>query len=100
MYDRGGKGENLRCYQGKVSVQMEDDQLAQDISVRALLRNYHEGRPLVLLIDNKYILFPYDLSAKDVTYAVLGYYDITNAWGAWFCNMWSRSVTSADFILY
>lgn len=57
------------------------DQLAQDKSVRALLNNFHHGRPLVLLIDDKYALFPYDLGSKDVTYAVLGFYTVSHVWG-------------------
>ena len=61
--------------------QLADDQLAEDKSVRALLTNYRESRPLVLIIDDKYALFPYDLRAKGVTYAVLGFYTITHAWG-------------------
>ena len=63
-----------------MTVQAED-QLAQDKSVSALLATYKNGRPLVLLIDDKYALFPYDLSASGVTYAVLGFYIITHAWG-------------------
>jgi hypothetical protein len=43
--------------------------------------NYHAGRPLVLLVDDKYVHFPYDLSSKGVTYAVLGFYSIVYAWG-------------------
>jgi hypothetical protein len=62
-------------------VQSAADQLAQDKSVRALLSTYRLQRPLVLLIDDRYTLFPYDLSTKDVTYAVLGLYTITHAWG-------------------
>ena len=62
-------------------VQSADDQLVQDKSVRALVATYKLKRPLVLLIDDKYTLFPYDLSTKDVTYAVLGLYTITHVWG-------------------
>jgi hypothetical protein len=57
------------------------DQLAQDNSVRALLDNYRNQRPLALLIDDKYALFPYDLGVKDITYVVLGFYTIAHAWG-------------------
>ena len=59
----------------------EDDQLAQDRSVRALLRTYKECRPIVLVIDERYALFPFDLSAKGVSYAILGFYTIAHAWG-------------------
>lgn len=57
------------------------DQLAQDKSIRALLNNYRNGRPLALLIDDKYALFPYDLGFKDITYAVLGFYTVAHVWG-------------------
>ena len=59
----------------------EDDQLAQDKSVRALLRAYRECRPIVLIIDERYALFPFDLASKEVRYAVLGFYTIAHAWG-------------------
>lgn len=36
--------------------------------------------PLVLLVDDKYALFPYNLSSSNVTYAVLGLYWITRVW--------------------
>ncbi|KAF8160743.1 hypothetical protein B0H34DRAFT_697920 [Crassisporium funariophilum] len=76
----GGKAESLHCSKGKTTIHAAGDQLAEDKSVRALLDNYHHRRPLALLIDDKYVLFPYDLGAKDVTYAVLGFYTIVNAW--------------------
>lgn len=57
-----------------------EDQTADDMSVRALLENHKQSRPLVLLIDDKYDLFPYDLSASKVTYAILGFYTIAYAW--------------------
>jgi hypothetical protein len=60
---------------------LADDQVATDKSVSALLNNYRCHRPLVLLVDDKYALFPYDLAGSDVTYAVLGLYQITHAWG-------------------
>lgn len=59
----------------------DDDQLAQDKSVRALLRTFKECRPIVLVIDERYASFPFDLSAKGVSYAVLGFYTIAHAWG-------------------
>ncbi|KAF5380607.1 hypothetical protein D9615_004639 [Tricholomella constricta] len=76
----GGKAESIHTHLGRSTTQSADDQLAQDKSVRALLANYRESRPLVLLIDDKYALFPYDLGAKEVTYAVLGFYTISQAW--------------------
>ena len=77
----GGKAESIHSRKGQSLVQLADDQLAQDKSVCALLTTYRLQRPLVLLIDDKYTLFPYDLSTKDVTYAVLGLYTITHVWG-------------------
>jgi hypothetical protein len=64
--------------------ELAQDQLADDKSVSALLKTHHSLRPLVLLIDDKYSLFPYDLAAKGVTYAVLGYFFIAHAWGEFF----------------
>ncbi|KAI6094829.1 hypothetical protein EDD16DRAFT_1502659 [Pisolithus croceorrhizus] len=52
----------------------------QTPSVRALLRNYVEKRPLVLLADDNYVLFPYDLGASGYTYVVLGIFWISHAW--------------------
>ncbi|KNZ72045.1 hypothetical protein J132_04959 [Termitomyces sp. J132] len=76
----GGKAESAHSRQGKSTTRAADDQLAQDKSIRALLTNYREYRPLVLLIDDKYALFPYDLRPKGITYAVLGFYTISHAW--------------------
>jgi len=64
-----------------METQMAEDQLAQDISVRALLRNHTEKRPLVLLADDRYKLFPYNLAASGCIYVVLGFYYVTHAWG-------------------
>ncbi|KAH9083644.1 hypothetical protein EDB83DRAFT_2511963 [Lactarius deliciosus] len=44
------------------------DQSEDDRSVRALLNNYQCGRPLVLLADDNYRLFPFDLTANGYTY--------------------------------
>ena len=57
------------------------------MSVRALLDNYRSGRPLVLMVDDKYALFPYDLASKGVTYTVLGFYSIVYAWGISFPHL-------------
>lgn len=80
-FGSGGKAESIHSRQGQTLLQVADDQLAQDKSVRALLTTYKLQRPLVLLIDDKYTLFPFDLSTKDVTYAVLGLYTIAHVWG-------------------
>ncbi|KAF8639503.1 hypothetical protein AX17_001408 [Amanita inopinata Kibby_2008] len=76
----GGKAASLHQHGGHECSQLADDQVAHDKSVRALLRTYRESRPLVLVIDDKYALFPYDLSSKGITYAILGFYTIAYAW--------------------
>ncbi|KAG6887699.1 hypothetical protein C0995_013399 [Termitomyces sp. Mi166 len=76
----GGKAESAHSHQGRSVTQAADDQLAQDKSIRALLTNYRQSRPLVLLIDDKYALFPYDLRPKEIAYAVLGFYTISHVW--------------------
>ncbi|KAG6813382.1 hypothetical protein H0H92_011648 [Tricholoma furcatifolium] len=76
----GGKAESTSSHQGKSCLQPAEDQLAQDKSVRALLTNYRECKPLALLIDDRYALFPYDLASKEIAYAVLGFYTISHAW--------------------
>ena len=81
---RGGKAQSVHSQNGLLVSQKASDQLAEDKSVRALLDNYRSGRPLVLLIDDKYALFPYDLGSHGVTYAVLGFYTISYAWGTLF----------------
>lgn len=78
---RGGKSESMHSIKGHISSQPASDQLAQDKSVRALLNNYKNNRPLALLIDDKYALFPYNLGARDITYAVLGFYTVEKVWG-------------------
>ena len=55
------------------------NQFTTDKSVRALIRTCQEKKPLVLLIDDRYRLFPYDLSTH--VYVVLGYYTIVDFWG-------------------
>ncbi|KAF9004804.1 hypothetical protein BDQ17DRAFT_1354723 [Cyathus striatus] len=76
----GGKAESTLIHRGQSYVQQAGDQLANDKSVRALLNNFRERRPLVLLVDDKYAHFPYDLDGRGITYAVLGFYMIINAW--------------------
>lgn len=77
----GGKWESQHMTRGQVETHLADDQLAQDKSVRALIANYNSKRPLALLIDDKYALFPFNLSASGITYAVLGFYFISGYWG-------------------
>ena len=78
---RGGKSESLHMKNRRLEIQGPTDQLEDDRSVRALLNNYRSGRPLVVLADNNYALFPFDLSADGYTYVVLGLYWIAHAWG-------------------
>ncbi|KAH7888686.1 hypothetical protein F5I97DRAFT_1925224 [Phlebopus sp. FC_14] len=76
----GGRAESVLESRGGVRLQPAQDQDATDKSVRALLKNYKEGRPLVLIADDNYALFPYDLAASGYTYVVLGVYWISYAW--------------------
>ncbi|KAJ3999632.1 hypothetical protein F5050DRAFT_1736772 [Lentinula boryana] len=76
----GGKAESVQQSKGQMKLRLADDQKAEDKSVRALLTNYRQQIPLVLLVDDRYALFPYNLGGKNITYAVLGVYTITHAW--------------------
>ncbi|EIW63566.1 uncharacterized protein TRAVEDRAFT_161894 [Trametes versicolor FP-101664 SS1] len=76
----GGKAESVHTKAGQHTVREADDQHEEDKSVRALLRTYQMKRPLVLIIDDRYALFPYDLATKGYTYVVLGFYHIAHAW--------------------
>ncbi|KAG1812407.1 uncharacterized protein BJ212DRAFT_1276580 [Suillus subaureus] len=77
----GGKAESILDYRvGAARFQQAQDQEATDKSVRALLKSYTDKRPLVLLADEKYALFPFDLGASGCTYVVLGLYWISHAW--------------------
>ncbi|KAF9070074.1 hypothetical protein BDP27DRAFT_1402166 [Rhodocollybia butyracea] len=76
----GGKAESLQTLKGQTKLRLADDQKAEDKSVRSLLNNYRKRIPLVLLIDDRYALFPYNLAKRNITYAVLGVYNITHAW--------------------
>jgi hypothetical protein len=79
----GGKHEALRVSKesGQRMVSAASNQSSDDKSVRALLNTYKRSLPLVLLADDKYALFPLDLSADGFAYVVLGYYLIVDAWG-------------------
>ncbi|KIY60526.1 hypothetical protein CYLTODRAFT_322896, partial [Cylindrobasidium torrendii FP15055 ss-10] len=84
----GGKGANLaRLASGKYISKTATDQLESDWSVRALLNTYHERLSMVLLIDDRYPHFPYDLAnsrrmggGNGYTYVVLGFYFIKDTW--------------------
>ncbi|OCB90685.1 hypothetical protein A7U60_g2120 [Sanghuangporus baumii] len=71
-------GKLIISHGGGKSLGGSGDQRDHDASVRALLYNYRVGHPLVLLIDDKYAPFPFDLEGK--MYVVLGLYWIVNAW--------------------
>ena len=82
LFISGGKAQSLHSNKGQAKLQEASDQEEGDRSVRALLRTYQMKRPIVLIIDDRYALFPYDLSTKpDCTYVVLGFYHIAHAWG-------------------
>ncbi|KAF7375346.1 2OG-FeII-Oxy-2 domain-containing protein [Mycena sanguinolenta] len=76
----GGKAESVKKDRGQVISKAAEDQRAGDSSVRALLENYRCGQPLVLLIDDKYGPFPFDLASQGVYMAVLGFYRIVHVW--------------------
>ena len=82
---RGGKSEALHSKKGQIEKQSASDQLAEDKSVKALLNTFKTGQPVVLLIDDRYSLFPFDLAAGKYTYVVLGFYKIVHAWGKSIC---------------
>lgn len=77
----GGKAESIHTNHGQHETHLASDQLADDKSVRALLRTYQMKKPLVVLVDDKYALFPFNLAEKECTYAILGWYRIAYAWG-------------------
>lgn len=66
---------------GPKRYQTDQDQEASDRSVRALLKTWKDRLPIVLLADDKYACFPYDLTLANYTYVVLGLYWISHAWG-------------------
>lgn len=78
---RGGRAESVHKEKGQSVLRGAEDQRSDDKSVRALLKTFRERRPLALVIDDRYAKFPYDLGSLGVTYAVLGFYMIVQAWG-------------------
>ncbi|KAH9998464.1 hypothetical protein BJV74DRAFT_767901 [Russula compacta] len=92
----GGKAEAVHSKNRRLEIQGPGDQLEDDRSVRALLNNHRSGRPLVVLADNNYALFPFDLSANGYTYVVLGLYWITHAWGQYYMSF-NHSVVRYKF---
>ncbi|KAH9994044.1 hypothetical protein BJV77DRAFT_996606, partial [Russula vinacea] len=83
LFHHGGKliiSHGSALENRRLEVHEPADQLEDDRSVRALLNNYRSGRPLVVLADDNYALFPFDLTANGYTYVVLGLYWIAHAW--------------------
>ncbi|KAF8556398.1 hypothetical protein OG21DRAFT_1483158 [Imleria badia] len=77
----GGKSESIVDVRwGPKRHQRSQDQQASDHSVRALLKTCKDRRPIVLLADDKYAHFPFDLASANYTYVVLGLYWISHAW--------------------
>ncbi|EJD02938.1 uncharacterized protein FOMMEDRAFT_107970 [Fomitiporia mediterranea MF3/22] len=71
-------GRIIISHGGGKSLDGSTGQRDKDPSVRALLYNHRSGHPLVLIADDKYVLFPFDLGEK--MYVVLGLYWIVDAW--------------------
>lgn len=66
-----------------------DHQTFKDASVNALVKNWQTKEPLVLIADDRYERFPFDLTrgqdgGKGYAYVVLGYYFIRHFWGQCF----------------
>ncbi|KAJ7097191.1 hypothetical protein B0H15DRAFT_773342 [Mycena belliarum] len=77
----GGRAATSRTQRGQTTNIAADDQRAHDLSVRALIETHRSNQPLVLLIDDKYEPFPFDLGSRDVYMAILGFYKIIHVWG-------------------
>ncbi|KAJ7648702.1 hypothetical protein DFH06DRAFT_1209378 [Mycena polygramma] len=76
----GGKAESSHKQRGQVTSKAAADQTEADLSVKALIKNYREGQPVALLIDDKYAPFPFDLGSQGVYMTVLGFYRIIHMW--------------------
>jgi len=77
----GGRAGSLSSKGDRAGARSAEDQLAEDKSVDALIHNYRAGTPIVLLVDDRYPLFPYDLGQQKICYIVLGWFMITHVWG-------------------
>lgn len=73
----GGGSKIYNDESGKRVVALDQDD--RDYSVQALIKKYEDGSPIVLVADDTYKGFPYDLGKY--TYVILGYYRIINVWG-------------------
>lgn len=74
----GGKSKAADTYSldGK---RISSDQGESDHGVRSLINCYKSKSRIVLLADDRYKLFPYDLGRH--TYVVLGFYRVIYYWG-------------------
>ncbi|KAJ7217321.1 hypothetical protein GGX14DRAFT_358383 [Mycena pura] len=96
----GGKAESTYSHNGHTLHKSADDQRAHDMSVRALIENYRTGQPLVLLIDDKYVHFPFDLGSRDVYMAVLGTRISVTSWTSTAYSRPSKSHPSGKVVRY
>ncbi|KAI5123916.1 hypothetical protein M0805_006334 [Coniferiporia weirii] len=71
-------GRLIISHGGGKSLDGSSGQSEQDHSVRALLNGIDSRHPIVLIADDNYALFPYDLGKY--MYVVLGLYWIVDAW--------------------
>ncbi|KZV70713.1 hypothetical protein PENSPDRAFT_579053 [Peniophora sp. CONT] len=78
----GGKPEASLCNHTRAQHKDAEtgDQHLEDKSVQALLSNWRNHYPVVLLADDHYALFPFDLAKENYVYVILGYYWVTNVW--------------------
>ena len=76
---RSGGGSKVSRDNAGVEIIVASDQSDDDCSVKALMNNFQQETPLVLIVDDTYRLFPYDLG--EYSYAVLGYFQVVNYWG-------------------
>ncbi|KAF7793923.1 hypothetical protein EIP86_005045 [Pleurotus ostreatoroseus] len=71
----GGKAESIHKLNGQSETIEASDQMEDDKSVRALLHTYRIKRPLVLLIDDKYKLFPFDIAYSEGFLAPVAFHE-------------------------
>ncbi len=75
----GGKSKAANSQYSPDKTRISSDQGETDQGIRSLINCYKSRNRIVLLADDKYELFPYDL--KQHTYVVLGFYRIVHYWG-------------------
>ncbi|KAF7305098.1 2OG-FeII-Oxy-2 domain-containing protein [Mycena kentingensis (nom. inval.)] len=76
----GGKSEAKGSGRTTKNTLKADSDQILDAKVSALMETYRAKQPLVLVIDDNYAPFPYDLKAQGAYMAVLGFYCIKHAW--------------------